>query len=45
MTEKLMCLMSLGEWDDFRQAALEVSQRDTGNILAAKSLAFFELAR
>ena len=45
LTEKYLCLMSLGEWDEFYQAALEVSQRDKTNIQAAKALAFYELAR
>lgn len=45
MTEKYICLMSLGDWDEFRQTALEVSQRETTNINAVKALAFYELAR
>ena len=45
MTEKYICLMALGEWEEFHQAALEVSQRDSSNIPAAKALAFYELAR
>ena len=32
MVEKYLCLMSLGEWDEYHQAALEVSQRDRNNI-------------
>jgi|JI6StandDraft_1071083.scaffolds.fasta_scaffold434534_1 hypothetical protein len=45
MTEKLICLMALGEWEEFQQAALEVSQRDQNNIKAIIALAFYELAR
>lgn len=45
MVEKYLCLMSLGEWDEYHQAALEVSQRDRNSIEAAKALAFYELAR
>lgn len=37
--------MSLGEWEEFHQAALEVSQRDSSNIPAVKALAFYEIAR
>ena len=37
--------MSLGEWEEFHQTALEVSQRETTNISAVKALAFYELAR
>jgi hypothetical protein len=45
MTEKLVCLMALGEWEEFQQAALEVSQRDQYNIKALTGLCFYELAR
>lgn len=45
MIEKYLCLMSLGEWDEYHQAALEVSQRDRNSIEAVKALAFYELAR
>ena len=45
MIEKYTCLMSLGEWEEFHQTALEVSQRETTNISAVKALAFYELAR
>ena len=37
--------MALGEWEEFQQAALEVSQRDQYNIKAITSLIFYELAR
>ena len=37
--------MALGEWEEFQQAALEVSQRDTSNIQAIKALAFYEIVR
>lgn len=40
MIEKYTCLMSLGEWEEFHQTALEVSQRETTNISAVKALAF-----
>jgi hypothetical protein len=33
--------MSLGEWEEFQQAALEVSQRDSTNIQAIIALTFF----
>lgn len=37
--------MALSEWEQFQQAALEVSQRDKYNIKAIISLIFYELAR
>lgn len=37
--------MALGEWEEFQQAALEVSQRDQSNIKAITALTFYELAR
>ncbi len=45
MTEKFVSFMALGEWEEFQQSALEVSQRDTSNILAIKALAFYEIVR
>lgn len=37
--------MALGEWEEFQQAALEISQRDQYNIKAITAMIFFELAR
>lgn len=37
--------MSVGEWEEFQQAALEVSQRDSSNIKAIIALTFYEIAR
>ena len=45
MIERLICLMSLSEWEEYHQSALEISQRDSSNIVAAKALALYELAR
>ena len=45
MTEKMTSLMALGEWEEFQQAALEVSQRDHSNIKAITGLTFYEIAR
>lgn len=45
MTEKLTSLMALGEWEEFQQAALEVSQRDQNSIKAVTALTFYEIAR
>jgi hypothetical protein len=41
MTEKLTSLMALGEWEEFQQAALEVSQRDQNSIRAVTALTFY----
>jgi hypothetical protein len=37
--------MALGEWEEFQQAALEVSQRDQYSIKAIVALTFYEVAR